>query len=58
VLIANPSVVGVWAPWPVFRGLENERLMMYGQMTCDSWVVQLVADVPGALHRAVRSVRS
>ena len=38
VLIANSNLVGDWATWPEFRGLEAEGLMMYGQMTAGSWI--------------------
>jgi urocanate hydratase len=38
VLIANSNLVGKWATWDVFRGLEKAGLMMYGQMTAGSWI--------------------
>ena len=38
VLIANSNLVGKWATWDVFRELEREGLMMYGQMTAGSWI--------------------
>ena len=38
VLIANSNLVGDWATWPEFRKLEDEGLMMYGQMTAGSWI--------------------
>ncbi|WP_010525808.1 urocanate hydratase [Nesterenkonia sp. F] len=38
VLIANSNLVGDWATWPEFRRLEDEGLMMYGQMTAGSWI--------------------
>ncbi len=38
VLIANSNLVGRWATWDVFRELEREGLMMYGQMTAGSWI--------------------
>ncbi|MBM7796443.1 urocanate hydratase [Pseudoglutamicibacter cumminsii] len=38
VLIANSNLVGDWANWPEFRKLEDEGLMMYGQMTAGSWI--------------------
>ncbi|GGE59736.1 urocanate hydratase [Nesterenkonia cremea] len=38
VLIANSNLVGDWASWPEFRRLEDEGLMMYGQMTAGSWI--------------------
>src|SRR5215475_4649579 len=38
VLIANSNLVGKWATWEVFRELEREGLMMYGQMTAGSWI--------------------
>lgn len=38
VLIANSNLVGDWANWPEFRRLEDEGLMMYGQMTAGSWI--------------------
>ena len=38
VLIANSNLVGRWATWEVFRELERDGLMMYGQMTAGSWI--------------------
>src|SRR6478752_539073 len=38
VLIANSNLVGKWATWDVFRELEKQGLMMYGQMTAGSWI--------------------
>src|SRR5713101_8884028 len=38
VLIANSNLVGKWATWEVFRELERQGLMMYGQMTAGSWI--------------------
>ena len=38
VLIANSNLVGDWANWEHFRALEDEGLMMYGQMTAGSWI--------------------
>jgi len=38
VLIANSNLVGKWANWDYFRGLERQGLMMYGQMTAGSWI--------------------
>lgn len=38
VLIANSNLVGRWANWDVFRELEKQGLMMYGQMTAGSWI--------------------
>ncbi|MGV9365171.1 urocanate hydratase [Amycolatopsis sp. NPDC003731] len=38
VLIANSNLVGDWATWPEFRGLEAQGLTMYGQMTAGSWI--------------------
>jgi urocanate hydratase len=38
VLIANSNLVGKWATWDVFRELEAQGLMMYGQMTAGSWI--------------------
>ena len=38
VLIANSNLVGKWATWDVFRDLERQGLMMYGQMTAGSWI--------------------
>ena len=38
VLIANSNLVPAWATWEVFRKLEAEGLMMFGQMTAGSWI--------------------
>lgn len=38
VLIANSNLVGDWANWEEFRRLEDEGLIMYGQMTAGSWI--------------------
>lgn len=38
VLLANSNLVGDWADWKHFRKLEDEGLMMYGQMTAGSWI--------------------
>jgi urocanate hydratase len=38
VLIANSNLVAHWSTWEVFRELEREGLMMYGQMTAGSWI--------------------
>ncbi len=38
VLIANSNLVGKWATWEYFRGLERAGLIMYGQMTAGSWI--------------------
>ncbi|MGH7568229.1 MAG: urocanate hydratase [Gemmatimonadales bacterium] len=38
VLIANANLVGRWATWEVFRALERQGLIMYGQMTAGSWI--------------------
>jgi len=38
VLIANSNLVGRWATWDVFRDLERQGLIMYGQMTAGSWI--------------------
>jgi urocanate hydratase len=38
VLIANSNLVGKWATWDVFRELERDGLLMYGQMTAGSWI--------------------
>jgi urocanate hydratase len=37
VLIANSNLVGKWDNWDHFHELEEEGLMMYGQMTAGSW---------------------
>ncbi len=38
VIIANSNLVGNWANWEVFNELEEQGLMMYGQMTAGSWI--------------------
>ena len=38
VLIANANLVGRWATWDVFRELERQGLIMFGQMTAGSWI--------------------
>ncbi|HZT42230.1 MAG TPA: urocanate hydratase [Chthonomonadaceae bacterium] len=38
VLLANSNLVPAWANWEVFRKLEAEGLMMFGQMTAGSWI--------------------
>ena len=38
VLIANSNLVPKWADWKVFRELEAQGLIMYGQMTAGSWI--------------------
>lgn len=38
VLIANSNLVGRWDNWDHFRELEQQGLMMYGQMTAGSWI--------------------
>jgi urocanate hydratase len=38
VLLANSNLVGRWATWDVFRDLERQGLLMYGQMTAGSWI--------------------
>ena len=38
VLIANANLVPRWATWDVFRELERQGLIMYGQMTAGSWI--------------------
>jgi urocanate hydratase len=38
VLIANANLVPHWATWNVFRELERQGLIMYGQMTAGSWI--------------------
>ena len=38
VLIANANLVPHWATWTVFRELERQGLIMYGQMTAGSWI--------------------
>jgi len=38
VLIANSNLVPKWATPEYFRALENDGLIMYGQMTAGSWI--------------------
>jgi urocanate hydratase len=38
VLIANSNLVPEWANWDHFNKLQEERKMMYGQMTAGSWI--------------------
>ncbi len=38
VLIANANLVGRWATWEIFRELERQGLIMFGQMTAGSWI--------------------
>lgn len=38
VLIANSNLVGHWANWSQFDSLEQQGLLMYGQMTAGSWI--------------------
>jgi len=38
VLISNSQLVPNWANWKHFSELEQEGLMMYGQMTAGSWI--------------------
>lgn len=38
VLIANSNLVPNWANWGHFRELDQQGLMMYGQMTAGSWI--------------------
>jgi len=38
VLIANSNLVPRWATYDVFRDLERQGLIMYGQMTAGSWI--------------------
>ncbi|MBI1947975.1 MAG: urocanate hydratase [Deltaproteobacteria bacterium] len=38
VLLANSNLVGRWATWEHFDALEQQGLMMYGQMTAGSWI--------------------
>jgi urocanate hydratase len=40
VLIANSNLVGHWNNWEYFRELEKKGLIMYGQMTAGSWILQ------------------
>ncbi len=38
VLIANSNLVPHWANWDTFHKLDQQGLMMYGQMTAGSWI--------------------
>ena len=38
VIIANSNLVPKWSNWEYFNKLEEEGLMMYGQMTAGSWI--------------------
>ncbi len=38
VLIANSNLVPEWANWEYFNKLQDDGLMMYGQMTAGSWI--------------------
>ena len=38
VLIANSNLVPHWANWQHFNELDQQGLMMYGQMTAGSWI--------------------
>ena len=38
VLIANSNLVPKWATWDHFNKLEQDGLMMFGQMTAGSWI--------------------
>ncbi|SDI17247.1 urocanate hydratase [Alteribacillus bidgolensis] len=38
VLIANSNLVPAWANWEHFHELDQNGLMMYGQMTAGSWI--------------------
>lgn len=38
VLIANSNLVPHWATWEIFHELDQNGLMMYGQMTAGSWI--------------------
>ena len=38
VIIANSNLVPHWANWEQFNKLEEQGLMMYGQMTAGSWI--------------------
>ncbi|MEM6533807.1 MAG: urocanate hydratase [Myxococcota bacterium] len=38
VLIANSNLVPHWATWEHFHQLDQQGLMMYGQMTAGSWI--------------------
>jgi urocanate hydratase len=37
VLMANANLVPCWSTWQEFRKLEQQGLIMYGQMTAGSW---------------------
>lgn len=38
VLLSNSMLVPAWASWEKFRELEDNGLIMYGQMTAGSWI--------------------
>ena len=38
VLIANSNLVPKWANWETFHKLDQQGLMMFGQMTAGSWI--------------------
>lgn len=38
VLLANSNLVPHWATWEHFHALDQQGLMMYGQMTAGSWI--------------------
>ncbi|MFP5502254.1 MAG: hypothetical protein ACLGIN_07175, partial [Candidatus Sericytochromatia bacterium] len=38
VLLANSLLVPHWANWEYFRKLEEDGLIMFGQMTAGSWI--------------------
>lgn len=38
VLLSNSMLVPAWANWDYFRQLEDNGLIMYGQMTAGSWI--------------------
>ncbi|TDJ20242.1 MAG: urocanate hydratase [Gammaproteobacteria bacterium] len=38
VLIANSNLVPHWATWEHFNALDQQGLMMFGQMTAGSWI--------------------
>ena len=38
VLIANANIVPRWATWETFHELDQQGLIMYGQMTAGSWI--------------------
>lgn len=38
VLIANSNLVPHWANWDHFNALDQQGLMMFGQMTAGSWI--------------------